>query len=59
MTARIWFVYGTDTNIFGDPKRRKVEVAANTEAEAIAEAIRHFPDLTVTEAWPTTHEATA
>lgn len=47
MTTHIWKVYGSDANVFGAPKRRTIEVAAEDRDEARTEALRLFPTLTV------------
>ena len=49
----IWWVFGDDTNVFGAPKHRKVEVVAVTRDEARAEALRLFPTMTITDSYST------
>lgn len=45
----LWWVYGDDKNVFGVEKKRKIEVDADDEEGAKAEALKHFPDMVITE----------
>jgi hypothetical protein len=43
----VWKVHGDDQNVFGDLKRRNVEVIATSEEEAKEEALKHFPTMVI------------